>query len=325
MITGGTGFIGSRLALKCLERGWIVKVIGLEKTLAESQYRNQIEIKGAEVIIASVTERTLLFELLKGVDIVYHLAAAQHEMNVADQRFWDVNVTGTENILEACVKAGVKRFVHGSTIGVYDSSDVTIDEQSLCNPDNIYGITKLEAEQVVLSFRDKIPVVVIRISETYGPGDRRLLKLFKAINRNAFFMIGKGANFHHLIYIDDLIEGLHLAASNENGTGHIFILAGMEPITTNDMVTVIAEQLGKKGPRFSVPIYPVILLATITEKILRPIGILPPLNRRRVDFFKKSYKFSNEKAMKILGFVQTVSFKKGITEMISWYRDMGYL
>jgi nucleoside-diphosphate-sugar epimerase len=325
LITGGTGFIGSRLALKCLERGWIVKVIGLENTLAESQYRNQLEKKGAGVIIASVTERTLLFELLKGVDIVYHLAAAQHEMNVADQRFWDVNVTGTENILEACVKAGVKRFVHGSTIGVYGTPDGTIDEQSPCNPDNIYGITKLKGEKVVLSFQDKLPVVVIRIAETYGPGDRRLLKLFKAIKKKLFFMIGNGENMHHPIFVDDLIDGFFLAASVEEAAGQLFILAGKESVTTNDMVSMIAGVLDTSVRRFNIPLNPMLKFAKVTERFLRPIGIAPPIHLRRMDFFRKSFTFSQDKAFKVLGFEPKVDLRQGLLETFNWYKNMDYV
>lgn len=325
VVTGGTGFIGSRLALKCLEKGYSVKVLGQENTAAESENRRLIEEKGAEVVLASVTDRDSVLELVKGIDVVFHLAAAQHEMNIPDQRFWDVNVTGTKNMLEASVSAGVKRFVHGSTIGVYGSLEGTIDEESPCKPDNIYGVTKLEGENLVLSFRRKLPVVVIRIPETYGSGDRRLLKLFKAIDKGVFFMIGDGKNMHHLIYIDDLIEGVFLAAITEEAVGKVFILAGKEPITTDDMVTVIAEQLGKKLPKFRVPLYPLLTVAAIFEKILRPMGIQPPLHRRRMDFFKKSFIFSREGAAKVLGFVPKFDFRQGVLETARWYKKIGYL
>jgi len=246
LITGGTGFIGSRLALDSIERGDSVKVLGLENTSAESQNKKLIEEKGAEVILNSVVDRKGVFEHLKGIDVVYHLAAIQHEMNVPDQVFWDVNVTGTRNLLEASVDANVKCFVHGSTIGVYGLVDGLIDEKTPCHPENIYGVTKLEGENLARSFRDKLPVVTIRISEVYGPGDRRLLKLFKTIKKNVFFMIGNGENLHHPIYVDDLIEGFLLASSSPDERGQVFLLAGKEAVTSNQMVSVIAKQLGAK-------------------------------------------------------------------------------
>jgi len=326
LITGGTGFIGSRLALKCLERGDSVKVLGQGNNPAELENKKLLEAGGADVTIASVTDRGRIFDLLHGVDLVYHLAAAQHEANVPDQMFWEVNVTGTKNVLEASVNARVKRFVHGSTIGVYGSNlHGTIDEQCTLKPDNIYGITKLEGEKLVQSFNEELPIVIVRISETYGPGDQRLLKLFKAIKKNIFFMIGSGKNKHHLLYIDDLIEGLFLAGTAKHAPRKIFVLAGKEHVTSNEMVEVIAKQLGTKMSKLRLPLPPLLILATIIESVLRPIGIQPPLHRRRIDFFRKSFAFSTDFSMKVLGFVPKVGFEQGAAATTRWYMDMGYL
>ncbi len=225
------------------------------------------------------------------------------------------------------MKAGVKRFIHGSTIGVYGSSlDGNIDETSPLKPSNIYGKTKLEAERIVLSFMEKIPAVIIRISETYGPGDRRLLKLFKSIKKRLFFVIGNGENnIHHLIYIDDLLEGLFLSTTSENAVGRTFVLSGKEALSTNDMVTEIAKQLGTTIPRFRAPLFLFLTLATIMEKILRPLGIQPPLHRRRMDFFRKSFVFSQKESLKTLGFRSKVNFSQGVSETIKWYEEMRYL
>jgi len=326
LITGGTGFIGSRLALRCMENGDSVRVLGQENTPAEVENRKTIEEGGAEVVLASVVDRGGVFEATKGVGLIYHLAAAQHEAGVSDQVFWDVNVAGTKNILEASVENKVDRVIHGSTIGVYGSTgDEEIDEQSSLDPDNIYGITKLEGENLARSFRNRIPVVIIRISETYGPGDRRLLKLFKAIKKNAFFMIGNGENVHHLIFIDDLIEGFLCAARDEKAVGETFVYAGKELLTTNEMVGVIAEELGTKIRRIRAPLLPFLLLAILMEKGCRPIGIQPPLHRRRMDFFRKGFFFSKEKPKRILGFDPKVGFQEGVRKTVQWYEEAGYL
>jgi nucleoside-diphosphate-sugar epimerase len=325
LITGGTGFIGSRLALRCLEKGDSVRILGQVNNAVEAENKKLIEEKGAEVIISSITDKETLFKYLSGIDIVYHLAAAQHEMNVPDQKFWDVNVKGTENIIEASIKEGVKQFVHGSTIGVYSVKEGLITEQSPCKPDNIYGKTKLEGETLALSYKEKLSIVVIRIPEVYGPGDMRLLKLFKGIKKKMFFIIGNGKNLHHIIYIDDLIDGLFLASHVEKAKGEIFLLAGKEPVTTNDMASIIAKQLGSKVPSLHVPLFPFMLIATLMETVLRPLGIQPPLHRRRMDFFKKSFTLSHDKASSILGFTPRISFNNGVAETAKWYKDMGYL
>jgi dihydroflavonol-4-reductase len=326
LITGGTGFIGSRLGLRCLADGHQVLILGQENTPAESFNRKVLEEKGARILLASVTRKEFLPEFLKGIDVVYHLAAAQHEVNVPDERFREVNVQGTANLLEAGVAAGVKRFVHGSTIGVYGPGmEGRIDENSPLRPDNIYGKTKLEGENVVLSFKDRLPVVILRIPETYGPGDRRLLKLFKAIRKGVFIMIGDGKNLHHLIHIDDLIDAFLLAAERRDAIGKIFVVAGEEPVTTNEMVAVIAARLGTRIPGFRVPLSPLLFIAYVMEMTCQPFGIKPPIYRRRMDFFLKNFAFSQEKAKTVLGFRPKVGFPEGISSTADWYGSMDLL
>lgn len=138
-------------------------------------------------------------------------------------------------------------------------------------------------------------------------------------------MIGSGENMHHLIFIDDLIEGLFLAATSKNALGEIFIFAGKDPLTTNEMVAEIAKQLGTNIPKLHAPLSFFLALATITEKILRPMGIQPPLHKRRIDFFRKSFFFSQEKSFNLLGFQPRIGFSQGVEEVIKWYKEMGFL
>jgi nucleoside-diphosphate-sugar epimerase len=325
LITGGTGFIGSRLALASLDRREAVTALGQENTPAEETNRRLIEERGAQVVLASVTDHDRLAAAMKGIDVVYHLAAAQHEMNVPDRKFWDVNVEGTRGVLDAALAAGVKRVVHGSTIGVYGVPAGVIDEETPCNPENIYGVTKLEGEKLALSFRHRLPVVAIRIPEVYGPGDRRLLKLFRAVRGGSFFVIGNGENLHHLIYVDDLIQGLFLAAEHPEAVGQIILLAGPSPISTKEMARTIAEDLGIQPRKMRLPLWPFLVAATVMEGTLRPVGIQPPLHRRRMDFFRKSFTLSTERAERLLGFRPTVSFREGVSRTARWYEQMGYL
>lgn len=326
LITGGTGFIGSRLALKCLELQHTVRVLGQENTIAETQNRQMIENRGADIILDSVTNRERMIEICDGIDWVFHLAAAQHEANVPDQHFKDINIHGTHNLLEASKRARVQRFIHGSTIGVYGTAlDGNINENSPLKPNNIYGITKLEGERLVESYADNLSIVIIRISETYGPGDRRLLKLFKAVKKNMFFVIGNGKNLHHLVYIDDLISGMLLAASSEAAIGKIFLFAGKEPLTTVEMVQEIARHFGTKIPKLHAPLSLFLMLAWIIEGIFRPLGIQPPLHRRRMDFFRKSFYFSLDHAYNTLDYKPMIGFAEGVKMTADWYENSGLL
>ena len=326
LITGGTGFIGSRLALEGIRRGHRVRVFGQVNTAAERQNREQLDRQSVEVVLGSVIEQSKVAAAVSGCDLVFHLAAAQHESNVPDQHFRDVNVAGTRHVLEACHSGGVKRVVHGSTIGVYgEAMEGALDESSPVKPNSIYGETKLEGERLVLSYADRLPLSIIRISETYGPGDRRLLKLFKAVRSKMFFMIGRGENIHQLIYIDDLVEGMFLAAERPEALGKLYVLAGSEMLTTNDMVAAIADVLCRSGPQRRLPLWPFLAAGFILEKTLRPLGIKPPLHRRRLDFFRKSFYFNPGKSNRDLGFQPKTPFREGAELTVRWYRDQGLL
>lgn len=326
LITGGTGFIGSRLALYLIKNGHEVRVLGQANTPVEEANNKELALNGIRVYLGSVIEPRSVEQALSDVDCVFHLAAAQHEANVPDEHFWNVNVEGTRNLLEASIAAGVKRFIHGSTIGVYGAgAEGELDEFSVVKPDNIYGKTKLAGEKLVLEYQDKLHVVVIRISETYGPRDRRLLKLFKIIKRKKFFRIGSGKNLHHVIYVDDLINGMMKAVVSDSSLGKVFVLSGKEILTTDEMINTIADVVGVKRPFLRAPLWPFLFVAGIMEITLRPLGIQPPLHRRRMDFFKKNFCFKQNYMIEELGFVPRWSFHNGVCQTAKWYEDQGLL
>src|SRR5690606_10445803 len=120
--TGGSGFIGSRLALRARAQGLDLIAIGMANTPAERARIAELAAAGVEVRLGSLKHAEFLAEATRGVDCVIHLAAAQHETNVPDSYFLDINVEGTRALLDASVRAGVRRFVYGSTIGVYGAA-----------------------------------------------------------------------------------------------------------------------------------------------------------------------------------------------------------
>lgn len=326
LITGGTGFIGFRLACYSLDAGEQVRIVGRTNTAAEAANAARLAERGAEVLLASVTDPAAVRRAVEGIDVVYHLAAAQHEAGVPDRLFWEVNVDGTRHVLEASGAAGVRRLVHGSTIGVYGSTTrEPADEQTPPRPENVYGVTKLAGERLVLDAANPVPSVVVRIAETYGPGDRRLLKLFRAIDRRAFVMVGDGTNLHHPVHVDDLVEGLRLAASVEPAVGSLVVLAGPDVLTTRRMAEIIARELGTTLRGVRVPVRPVLGLARLAEAAARPLGARPPLHPRRIDFFVKNFVFSPQRAKDLLGFVPRVGFERGVAETVAWYREHGHL
>jgi dihydroflavonol-4-reductase len=328
LITGATGFIGSRLALAARDRGHEVVPAGLTNTEAEAANRRELEDAGLRPLAASVEELAAAASgTLRGCDAVVHLAAAQHEVNVPDEHFRRVNVEGTRLLLDAARGTGPAppRFVYGSTIGVYGAREGLIDEATPTAPDNVYGRSKLEAERLVLARAGAQPVAAVRISETYGPGDRRLLKLFRAIKKGRFLVIGSGRNLHHPIYVDDLVEALLLAAARGEALGEVVLAAGRDTVTTDEVAAAVAAAVGRPAPRLRAPLAPFMAAASVMESALRPLGVQPPLHRRRMDFFRKSFHLSGDKARRLLGFEPRVGFREGAERTARWYERAGLL
>src|SRR5262245_56673382 len=208
-LTGGTGFIGSQLAQNARRAGHEITVVSPINNPTEKFRCDLLAQAGLTIVEAALDDIPRLRAALPGHDAIIHLAAAQHEAEAPESHFRKVNVEGTRNLLTLAVETGVPRFVHGSTIRVYGhASQGLVDEASPLAPDNSYGRTKAEAERVVQEFRARLQIVIVRISETYGPADLRLLKLFKAIQNGRYITLGNGRNERQLIYVDDLCRAL---------------------------------------------------------------------------------------------------------------------
>jgi nucleoside-diphosphate-sugar epimerase len=241
---------------------------------------------------------------------------------------WAVNVEGTRKLLDAAVGADVRRFVHCSSIGVHGGiKNAPANEETPYGPGDDYQHSKAEGERVALQYMaaGRLPVVVFRPAGIYGPHDLRFLKLFRAVKKRRFIMLGSGNITYHLVYIDDLVDGILLCGTKENSVGHVYILAGDAPVTLNDFVDTIAEAFGVRPPRLRFPVAPVYLAGFLCELLCRPFGVNPPLYRRRVDFFRKNRAFDSSKAKRELGFEPKTDLKTGVSLTAEWYQKEGLL
>jgi nucleoside-diphosphate-sugar epimerase len=320
-ITGGTGFIGSNLALRHVHNGDQVVVLSKEATGPERENAKELENAGVEVFRGSITDQDLVTHCLQGIKRVYHIAAAMREANIPDKVFWEVNVDATRQLLNISRDSGVRRFVYCSSIGAMGKSmQKPANEESPCHPKDIYQVTKKAAEELCLEFQraHNFPISIVRPADVYGPRDRRLLKMFKGIKKGRFPLIGGGKNEHHMVYVDDMTDAFLLAAEVEAAVGEIFIIAGEHPVTVEALARMIAEATAGSIPKLRIPLKPVYALAVVVEKVCQPLGIQPPLYPRRIDFFRSDYAFDISKAKRVLGYKPQYDLRRGIAKTLEY-------
>ncbi len=323
LITGATGFTGAVLARRLRAAGARVRVL--------VRSREKLAAKGLgdlECVEGSVCDREAVDRAVAGMDTVYHLAAVYREGGLTDDAYREVHVDGTENLCRAALTASVKRFVHCSTVGVHGHiEEPPADENYRFSPGDIYQRTKLEGEQAARRYgsRNGLPVSVVRPSGIFGPEDERLLKMFRLANRDRIFLIGDGEIRYHLIHVEDLVSGILAAGSVPAAIGEVFILAGSECLTLNELMNRIAALLGKKGKITHLPAAPFQWAGSLCEKVFIPLGLNPPIYRRRVDFFTKSRAFDIGKARRVLGFEPRFSVGQGLAETAEAYKNAGWL
>lgn len=320
LITGASGFIGSRLAQR-LSKDFEVFA------LVRSKPKLQDFPKNVKLIYGDITDGPSVMKALKNQDLVFNLAAGLPYHKLTDSGYFDVNVKGAENIFKAALDNKVKRLVHISTVGIYGPTlSSVVNEKSPLNLRDTYSITKAEAEILCRKFiKQGLPATIIRPTIGYGPGDKRpgFLNLFKLINKGFFIPIGQGDNFFHTIYVDNLVDAMILAVTKKAAIGEDFIIGDDPCPTFKEIIESIAEILNRK-------IYPIYLpkeLAATAAKVFDlsgKLGLPTPLNSQRVAFMTENKKYDIGKAKKLLGFKPKIGLQEGLNKTYLWYRQHGY-
>jgi dihydroflavonol-4-reductase len=321
LVTGASGFTGSHLARALVNRGYSVRALVRPGTPLPSDLADKIERADGDL-----TSPADCLRAADGCAAAYHIAALYREER-NPRAFFDVNVGGTRNILEACSSAGVERVVHCSTVGVHGHlHKVPGDESAPLNPGDPYQRSKLEGELLALEYaRERgLPISVFRPTGIYGPGDTRLLKFFRMVAGRRP-LIGSGKPHYHLTYIDDLVEGIILCGTHPDAVGEVFILGGPDAPTLREWYDTVADVLGVKPARLHLPVWPFLAAGAVLELLFKPLGKQPPLHRRSVHFFTHDRWFDISKARRVLGYSPKVSLREGMERTARWYRDQGLL
>jgi dihydroflavonol-4-reductase len=324
LVTGATGFTGGHLARALAARGDTVSAL----VRTEGPAASALAKAGVTLVMGDLRDRQALAAATGGVDVVYHIAAMYRLAGLGDEVYRAVNATAVNDVVEAAARGGVRRVVHCSTVGVHgDVEHPPANEDAPLRPGDIYQVTKLEGEQLAreVGLRLGIEVTIARPTGIYGPGDRRLLRLFRGIARRRWVTLGAGEIYYHLTFIDDLVDGLRLCGTLPAAANRTYILAGGEVTTLNALVALVADVAGVPVPARHLPVWPFWAAGAVCEAICAPLGLEPPIFRRRVDFFTKSRAFDITRARTEIGFAPRVGLREGTRRTLDWYRTEGWL
>lgn len=324
LVTGATGFTGIDLTKKLVDAGLKVSAVARKSSNLEPLQGLDIEWFRGEV-----HDEAIMQQALQGQQYVFHVAAAFREAKSTYQDYWNVHVKSTQIIAQEVIKnPEFKRFVHISTFGVHGHIvNPPATEETEFAPGDDYQTTKLEAELWLNDFAAKndLNYTIIRPAAIYGPGDKRLLKLFKMAKRPYFPLLGKGKCMYHLVHVDDLTNTFLIAATHPAAQGETFVSGGLEAIPIAGIAEIIADHFKVKTKVIRLPIGPFFLAGDICELLCKPLKIEPPIYRRRVAFYSKDRHFDVSKMKNVLGYTPKYSNHDGIIQTADWYVEQGWL
>jgi 2-alkyl-3-oxoalkanoate reductase len=324
LVTGGTGFTGTALVRRLLEEGHQVVAFDYKEGLQCDALR----ARGAEVMIGSVTDAAAVARSMKGVEFVFHLAAAFRELNVPNSFYDEVNVRGTRVVLEAARREGVGKFVYCSTCGVHGNVDhPPAGEDAPIQPADYYQRTKYEAGPLVKREAGAdMETVILRPAAIYGPGDpERFFMIFKRVAKGTFPMFGSGRTLYHPLYIDNLVDAFLLCMPSGVGHGREYLIADEKYYPIEEIVRAVGRALDVPVRIPHYPVWPVVAVGHVVEKICQPLGVTPPIFPRRVDWYRQNRAFDISRAKRELGYAPRIELDEGLHRTGAWYRQMGYL
>ena len=320
LVTGATGFIGSLLIDRLLERG--DEVTAFARPTADT---HMLEQKGARVVSGDICDERAVESAVLGADIVYHLARAKGHGVRPLSEVKAVNVDGTSNLARAATRAGVQRIVHASSVAVYGSRPKRnpVSEDDPLDPDSPYARSKADGE-AALREHARVPFVIARITAVLGPRCLSWLPIFRSVASGQLRLVGRGTNQHHPADVSDIVDGLILCAT-EGGTGKAYNLAGPEPISIAELTRAIAAELHSRArfPR-SVPAVPIEMYLWMNRVADRVLGVKLP-RAESIVFLTSNRVLDNSRARTDLGYQPRIGARKAITRTAEWGRSKGLL
>lgn len=327
LITGITGFIGTRLAQMLLKES-SYQLIG---TFRDARKTSWFEHQGVQMRKADLLKPESLKDITKDVDMVVHLAGLMRFHDSWD-RLYAHNVNATQLIAQDALQHGVQHFIYSSSTEAIGPVDVIPgDETSPYHPTYDYGKTKQIAELWLKERRrtDGLPLTILRPTGVYGPGDVYVtLSTVRAVaNKKLRFLPGKGDTYIHFTYVDDIVQGIiRVLGKPRQSIGETFILAGDEYITYKEMFTIVADLLDIPPPTASLPMSLAKTYLWFVQWNNARKGIDDfVMHTSLIDTMKVNRAYSNKKAKKVLGFSPHYRYQDGMEKTLVWYKEKNLL
>lgn len=318
-ITGGTGLVGSHAIEEALHRGHRVRA--LVRPTSDTRW---LDRWGVEQVPGDLADAVALRRGVDGADWVFNCAAKVGDWGTLEE-FRALNVAAFGLLLDIAADARVERFVHVSSLGVYEARDHHgTDEQTPPAADSLDAYTRSKTEAEALALRshqeDGLPVSIVRPGFIYGPRDRTVLpKLIRALRSGRFAYFGSGDQVLNCIFVKNLVHGMFSAAEVPEAVGQVFNLTDGGRVTKRQFIGRVAELAGLKPPRRRIPLWLAWTLAVLLERRARRRGATePPLvNKARYKFLGLNLDFSIERARRVLGYRPPYTTEEGLVASVA--------
>jgi nucleoside-diphosphate-sugar epimerase len=314
-ITGASGFIGRALCDRYVTDGH--EVLGCD--LVADPARN--------VVSGDVAEAGSWQDHAAGCELVIHTAATVSFRLERPEEVWRANVLGTANALAAAERTGARRFVHFSSVTVFgfefpDGVDESFPVRNTYVP---YPDTKIASEQVVLqaNLDGRVPCTIVRPGDVYGPRSRVWAVIpAEMIRARRFTLPGGGRGIHSPVYIDNLVDGVVLAAASDAAVGQVFTLSDGVGVPNREFFAPYAELVGRR--LITVPTPVALGAAAAIQRAARLTAGDNDINPASVRYLLRRGTYSNAKARRVLGWEPRVGLTEGLDRTIEWLREEGH-
>jgi nucleoside-diphosphate-sugar epimerase len=318
-ITGATGLVGSHAVEEALRRGHRVRAL-----VRASSDTRPLDAWGVEKVPGDLADAEALRRGVAGADWVFNCAAKVGDWGTLEE-FRRLNVEAFRHLLEAAAGARVERFVHVSSLGVYEARDHHGTDETVppaAESLDAYTRSKVEAEELALRFvaGRGLPLAIVRPGFIYGPRDRTVLpKLLHSLRTGRFAYFGSGDQALNCIYVKNLVHGIFLAAEVPEAIGQVFNLTDGGRVSKRAFIGRVAELAGLRPPRRKIPLWLAWTLAILLERrAKRRHATEPPLvNKARYKFLALNLDYSIAKAERVLGYRPPYTTEEGLVESLA--------